>query len=45
MGGDTDDDDGCRFMEEKSADDDDAGRGVPTERDLGVRRGPTHCRM
>ncbi len=45
MGGETDDVDRSLFIAEKSADEDDGGLGVPPERDLGVRRGPTHCRM
>jgi hypothetical protein len=34
IGGETDDDDGWRFIDEKSADEDDGGLGVPPDSDL-----------
>jgi len=45
IGGETDEVERSLFMEEKSAEDEDGGRGVPPDKDLGVRSGPTHCRM
>ena len=42
IGGDTDEDEACRLTDEKSAEDDEAGLGVPPDNDFGASRGPTH---